>query len=110
RGGGGCADGCEAMFATIDDQDEAEGIPEPAVAHARHQYHEDTKPARGAPAMHAAHQAIVVRLNLVPDSFADCHTDPSAADCGSDIQRGRLRVSGAPRISAAQRRPKTRSS
>src|SRR5580704_4557594 len=110
RSRGGRADCEETVFAAIDEQDQAERIPEPAVAHARHQYHEDAKPARGAPAMDAAHQAIVVRLNLVPDSFGDCHTDPSAADCGSDIQRGCLLASGAPRISAAQWRPKMRSS
>src|SRR5580698_10330824 len=106
----GCAYREEAVFAAVDEQDEADGIPEPAVAHPRHQNHQNAKPARRAPAVHAAHQAVVVRLNLVPDSFADCHTHSSAADCGTDIQRGCLRVSGMPRISAAQRRPKARSS
>src|ERR1700722_18996053 len=102
--------GCKTMRATEDNQNQAEGVPEPAVAAPRGYDHKNSEPPRCAPAVDATHQPVVVGLNLVPERLCDSHTHSSSAGCGTEIQRGRGRDFGSPITSAAQWRLNCRSS
>src|SRR6202034_776357 len=84
RDGGGSArpDGGEALLSTVDHQNQAECVPEPSIASPCGHDHQNAEPPRRAPAVHAAHQAVIVRIDLVPDSSSDGHTHSSAARCG----------------------------
>src|ERR1700735_5521018 len=95
----------EPAIAAKEDEYHPERVPQPAVPEPRSHDHENAKPARRAPAVHSSHQAMIVRLDLVPNRFAYRHMNSSAAGCGIEIQRGYFRAFDSPRISSAQRRP-----
>src|SRR5208282_3278430 len=61
HGAGSARPDCgEAMFSTVEQQDQAERVPEPSVASACRNDHENAEPSWRTPAVHAAHQPMVV--------------------------------------------------
>ena len=102
----GRADGNEAALASVDQEHDAERIPKPSVAEPGGKNRQDAKPARGAPAVEFSHQAVIVRLDLVPDRPGYSHSASSIAGWGMAIPARVRALSGWPRIRAAQRRLK----
>src|SRR5260370_14905591 len=76
----GSSDGREALRAPVEQEHDAEPVPQPAVAHARGGDHPVANPPRGAPAGHAPHHAVVPPLVKSPDAACDGHRVTSKYD------------------------------
>src|SRR5271156_2561789 len=58
------ADREKPVIATIKHQYHPKRVPQPAVPEPRRHDHKNAEPSRSAPAVHPAHQAMIVRLDL----------------------------------------------
>src|ERR1700682_4509053 len=61
------------LRATVNQHDDSEGVPNPAIAHAGSGDHPKADPTRWTPAIHATHQAMVACFNEAPDRARDGH-------------------------------------
>ena len=57
-------------------KDGTQGIPEPAIAHARGGKHPEADPAGRAPAVHPPHHPVIAALDVFPEVACDCHRSP----------------------------------
>ncbi len=75
-GEGGARDGGKTLRAAEEKKQDCGGIPDPTVAEARGSDHPDANPTRRAPAIHAAHEAMIATLDETPDVAGDGHLVP----------------------------------
>src|SRR6266481_7861449 len=73
RCGPRCSNCQEALRSAINEQDDPERVPEPAVSHARRRNHPVADPPWRAPAVQAPHQTVIAALDKSPDGACDCH-------------------------------------
>src|SRR6202158_4315068 len=73
RCGSGSTNRRRGLRATVNQQDDSEGVPNPAIAHAGSGNHPKADPTRRTPAIHATHQAMVACFNEAPDRARDGH-------------------------------------
>src|SRR5579864_7731117 len=67
------------VLAAVNQQDNPEPVPKPAIPSPSGKNRQNTQPAGRAPAVEFPHQAVIVRLNVVPEGPSDSHTPSSKA-------------------------------
>lgn len=88
NGGHGLKDGEAALGAAEGGDGEAGGGPQPAVATAGGGEHPEADPARGGPAMDAAHETVVGRFDEGEHAIGERDHEPSMAGGGESSMTG----------------------